>query len=58
MTGRGKVLSTEVDLMLKDNDGKSNVYKKLEQQMSELVFVVGCNAAGKSTLMYKRHPVM
>lgn len=32
MTGRGKVLSTEVDLMLKDNDGKSNLFSGLLTQ--------------------------
>src|SRR5690606_17668748 len=32
MTGRGKVLSTEVDLMLKDNNGKSNLFSGLLTQ--------------------------
>ncbi|WP_442588795.1 hypothetical protein ACSBL2_22425 [Pedobacter sp. AW31-3R] len=32
MTGRGRVLSTEVDLMLRDNDGKSNLFSGLLTQ--------------------------
>lgn len=63
MTGRGKVLSTEVDLMLKDNDGKSNLFSGLLTQYTlntknelDTIYLTGASRFSQSLPGMKQIP--
>lgn len=63
MTGRGKVLSTEVDLMLKDNDGKSNLFSGLLTQYTlntknelDTIYLTGASRFSQSLSGMKQIP--